>query len=293
MTPRIISGLRTGEPSVLGELFDAVGEELFQHCWLMVRSREAALAVVRDTIIVAHAHIDRLRDLGQLRPWLYALTRAECQCYTSTAPEEAVQALNAAEDGARLMAWSAVMSLPSAEREMLDLTARRGMSASDAGLVTGLGADAANLIEQAHASLQQTLSAEIAARHPGVALGKVSPAKVYARLPWPDLPPGTRAYILACFTDERWAGHLALVASRMPPLDSAGFPLSAERELAPPREPAPPIPEAAVASTPPDGWRAARTPPDGWRAARTPPDGWPAAGVAAAGLIVGENHTRV
>ncbi|HEX8009156.1 MAG TPA: RNA polymerase sigma factor, partial [Trebonia sp.] len=282
---------------MLVELFDAVGEELFQHCWLMVRSRGTALAVVRDTIIVAHAHIDRLRDPGQLRPWLYALTRSECRCYTPTAPEEAVQALNAAEDGARLMAWSAVMSLPPVEREMLDLTAMRGMSASDAGLVTGLGADAANLIEHARASLQQTMSAEIAARSPGIALGTVSAVKVYARLPWPDLPPGTRAYILACFADERWAGHLALAASRVPPLDSAGFPLSAERELASPREPAPPVPKAAVASTAPDGWPVAstapngrpvaRTVPDGWPVTRTVPDGLPVAGVTAHGIDVG------
>lgn len=262
MTPRIIDGLRTGEPGALGELFDAVGEELFQYCWLMVRGREAALAVVRNTIIVAHVHIDQLRDPNQLRTWLYALARAECQRYASAAPEEAVPD----GDEARLMAWSAVMRLPSAEREMLDLTARRGMSASDAGLVTGLGVGAASLIEQARASLQQTMTAEIAARRPGVAPGKVSPAKVYARLPWPVLPPGMRADILACFTDERQAGHLTPAASR-----GGGLPL-----------------DAAVASTAPDGLPVvASTAPDGLPVTSTVPDGLPVVGVAAAGVDAG------
>jgi hypothetical protein len=103
------------------------------------------------------------------------------------------------------MAWSAVMSLSAAEREVLDLTVMCGMSASDAGLVTGLGADAASLIEQARANLQRAMGAEIAVRRPGVEPGRVSAAKVYARLPWPSLPPGTHADILACFADKRRA----------------------------------------------------------------------------------------
>jgi DNA-directed RNA polymerase specialized sigma24 family protein len=201
MTHRIVSGLRAGEPGAVSELFGAVGEELFQYCWLMVRSRDTAFAVVRDTMIAAHARIDRLRNPGQLRPWLYALARMECERYTPAASEGAVLLLNASGDETRLMAWRAVMSLPPAEREILDLTARLGMSAADAGLVTGLGDGATSLIEQARANLQQAMVAEIAARRPGLVSGRVSPRKVYARLPWPASPPGMRADILACFPE--------------------------------------------------------------------------------------------
>jgi DNA-directed RNA polymerase specialized sigma24 family protein len=252
--PRIVSALRAREPDALGELFDAHGEELFHYCWLMAHSRDAALVAVRDAMIVAQAHIERLRDPGQLRPWLYALARVECRRHMLAAPEDADQAPGAADGESRLMAWSAVMSLPPAEREVLDLTARCGMSARDAGLVTGLGADAAALVDQARASLQQAMSTEVAARRPGVVPGRVSPARVYERLPWPPPPPGMRAEILACFGDERQARYLALAVSQVPPLDSAGFPVSAERQVAPPPEPRV-SPEAAVlpeAALPPE-----------------------------------------
>ncbi|MDT0327167.1 RNA polymerase sigma factor [Nocardiopsis lambiniae] len=59
-------------------LLDAYGEELFRRCILALGDRDAAHVVLRDTLIVACAHIGRLTDADRLGEWLHALTEVEC-----------------------------------------------------------------------------------------------------------------------------------------------------------------------------------------------------------------------
>ncbi|WP_017588268.1 RNA polymerase sigma factor [Nocardiopsis ganjiahuensis] len=83
MTDRdLLHALRSGRsPSAdaYGRLLDAYGEELYRRCILVLRDRDAAHVVLRDTLIVAHAHILRLSDADRLGEWLHALAEAECQ----------------------------------------------------------------------------------------------------------------------------------------------------------------------------------------------------------------------
>lgn len=75
---QIVAALRANSADAPGELFDAYGEQLIAHCWQALRSDDATLIAVRDTMIVAQAHAYRLGDPELLEPWLLALARAEC-----------------------------------------------------------------------------------------------------------------------------------------------------------------------------------------------------------------------
>lgn len=69
---------RTGDPGAVAAIHDAHADGLFQHCWFMLGNQDVAQVALRDSLIVADAHRVRLAEPGLLRPWLYALARAEC-----------------------------------------------------------------------------------------------------------------------------------------------------------------------------------------------------------------------
>lgn len=74
--------LRSSRPSAAcayARLFDAYGDELYRACRAFLRDHDSAQAALRDTFIVAGAHIHRLGDAGRLREWLLAVARAECE----------------------------------------------------------------------------------------------------------------------------------------------------------------------------------------------------------------------
>ncbi len=165
--PRLAAALLTSSPDALAELFDAYGDRLFRYCWSMLRSRELAQVALRDTLLVAQAHIARLadpEDPESLGPWLYSLARAECRRHQAVAAADADesparQGLPAAD--ARLMSWNAAMSLDAAEFEALDLACRHYV---DLGQVLGLpAADAEDLLDRARQNLERALGAEILA----------------------------------------------------------------------------------------------------------------------------------
>lgn len=60
------------------ELLDTYGDELYRCCILALADRDAAHVVLRDVLIAARAHIDKVRDPDDLRDWLRALAEAEC-----------------------------------------------------------------------------------------------------------------------------------------------------------------------------------------------------------------------
>ncbi|ASU85764.1 hypothetical protein CDO52_25815 [Nocardiopsis gilva YIM 90087] len=77
----LVHALRSNriQPSdAYARLYDAYGEELYRECWVSLRDTDMAHTVLRDTFIVARAHIDRLSDSARLREWLIAIARAEC-----------------------------------------------------------------------------------------------------------------------------------------------------------------------------------------------------------------------
>ncbi len=111
------------------------GDRLFRYCWQLLRNREIAQIALRDTLLVADAHIGRLADPQLLGSWLYALARAECRRRRAVQPslaDEPPARPSQRDADSRLMAWNAVMSMAADEQEALDLTCRHDV---DLGLV--------------------------------------------------------------------------------------------------------------------------------------------------------------
>src|SRR5690348_14041424 len=145
--PRLAAALLESSPDALAELFDAYGDRLFRYCWGMLRSRSRAQVALRDTLLVAQAHIARLadpEDPASLAPWLYSLARAECRRHQPVPPADADESparLGLAAADARLVSWNAAMSLTDAEFEALDLACRHYV---DLAQVLGLPAGEAD-----------------------------------------------------------------------------------------------------------------------------------------------------
>src|SRR5260370_14808390 len=101
---------------------------LFAYCWFVLRNADAAQVAVRDSLIVAQAHIARLTEPELLEPWLYALARAEClRRRPSPANDPGGTTARSPEQDADagVIAWHAVMDLGPLEREALELSTRR------------------------------------------------------------------------------------------------------------------------------------------------------------------------
>jgi DNA-directed RNA polymerase specialized sigma24 family protein len=166
--PRLAAALLASSPDALAGLFDAYGDRLFRYCWSVLRSREQAQVALRDTLLVAQAHIARLadpEDPESLGPWLYSLARAECrrhQAVPAAGADESPARLDLPAGDARLMSWNAAMSLQADEFEALDLACRHYV---DLGQVLGLPAAAAeDLLDRARQQLERALGAEILTR---------------------------------------------------------------------------------------------------------------------------------
>src|ERR1700727_731672 len=136
--PLLVDALRGRDPGAPGALYDTHGASLYRYCWFILRNSGAAQIALRDTLVVAEAHIGRLQTPALLRPWLFALARAEClrRQPSPGAPHDAAIARPDQPDAdRRLIAWQAVMSLNALEREALELTIRHDMDVASAALV--------------------------------------------------------------------------------------------------------------------------------------------------------------
>ena len=89
----LVSALRAADPDALPDaqaaLFDAYADRLFGYCWFMLRNADLAQIALRDTLVVAQAHIGRLADSGKFDSWLYSLARVECRRRRPVPPGEA------------------------------------------------------------------------------------------------------------------------------------------------------------------------------------------------------------
>jgi len=83
-------------------LYDAYGDELYRLCLRRLGDPDKAQAVLRDTFIVAGAHIHRLTDSGRLREWLAAIARAECEYHLPPDADRAAESAALAPPGGGL-----------------------------------------------------------------------------------------------------------------------------------------------------------------------------------------------
>ncbi|WP_327088782.1 sigma-70 family RNA polymerase sigma factor [Nonomuraea sp. NBC_01738] len=271
----LVEALRTQDPGALAVLYDTHAEGIYRYCWSLLLSSDSAQVALRDTLIAAEAHIDALADPERLRPWLYALARGECLRRRRPVPPDAGEALGEAappddpgDADLRIMAWNATQSLPSADRELLELTARHALSTSDVAAILGSSPRQVEVAEEeARERLRDAITAEfLAGKGPYDCPGRariltgfsgdltaemrgqlvrhvthcemcsphrtrqVSAAKVFELLPAPSLPESLRVRVLSCFVDPELVPYRRYIAKRSAALDAAGFPCPGEKK---------------------------------------------------------------
>ncbi|MEU7897289.1 sigma-70 family RNA polymerase sigma factor [Nonomuraea sp. NPDC049152] len=269
----LVEALRARDPGALAALYDSHAESIYRYCWTLLNSPDSAQVALRDTLIAADAHVGALAEPDRLRGWLYALARQECLRRRTAAVEDVTETLVAvppvadpADADLRFMAWNAVRSLTAAETELLELTARHGLSTSDVAAVLGV---TPRQIEVAHESARERLgdaiTAEVLARkelydcaqRAAILTGfsgeltaemreqvvlhlgrceicaphrsrQVAIAKVFELLPTVVLPETLRVRVMSCFVDPELLPYRSYVARRSAALDAAGFPQTGE-----------------------------------------------------------------
>jgi DNA-directed RNA polymerase specialized sigma24 family protein len=266
----LVEALRSGDPAAIGSVYDAYAERVFAFCWFLLRSREAAEVALRDTLIVAYAHIGRLRDHDRFAAWLYAIARVECARHPAPPgrrPDIPVARHDQDDVDQRIIAWQAVMGLPTLTRDVLELLLRHGLAVPDLAAVCAVSPkEVEATLARSGAELRAALTAEILAHEgpygcperaallrtrldalaPGLrarllrhatecevcgafVIDIVSPAKVYGLLPRAVPAPGLRRRVLSCFTDPALLTYRTFVTDRVAGFTKAGFPVARRR----------------------------------------------------------------
>ncbi|MQY05926.1 RNA polymerase sigma factor [Actinomadura macrotermitis] len=219
----LVRALRARDPGAVAAVYDAYGERLHAFCWFRTRDRGVARAALRDALIVAEAHVERLREPRRLGAWLYALARQECarQMADGERTPEEVRASTVRQG----KAWEAVNALPPPDRELLELRFLHGLPPEEIAAVLQVPEEQVRgRLEPAQAGL-----AALLARGEEERSRRVAPGKVFAALPVPGPPADLRAEVVACSADPELAGRRSFVATRVTGLGEDGFPC-------PPRE---------------------------------------------------------
>lgn len=163
----LVEALRERDPVAPAAVYDAHADRLYAYCWFQLRSRDAAQVALRDTFIVAEAHIGKLRDPDRFGPWLYAIARLECARRlppTEQPPDVPVASHDQEDVDQRIMAWQAVQALRPVSREILELRVRHQLSVPDLAAVFDVPLkDAQAALDSAHGELEESLTAEILA----------------------------------------------------------------------------------------------------------------------------------
>jgi DNA-directed RNA polymerase specialized sigma24 family protein len=164
----LVEALRERNAGAPADMYVAYADRLYAYCWFQLRERDTAQVALRDTFVVAEAHIDKLRDPDRFGPWLYAIARLECvrRSPVRERPPDLPVASHDQEDvDQRITAWEAVAALRAVSREVLELRVRHQMSIPDLAAILGVPAkEAEATLESAHGELEAALTAEILAK---------------------------------------------------------------------------------------------------------------------------------
>jgi DNA-directed RNA polymerase specialized sigma24 family protein len=164
---RLVETMRSRDPAAMGAVYDNYAGRLFAFCWFLLRSREAAEVALRDTLIVAAAHIGKLRDPDRLAAWLYAIARVECArrpAPPERRPDMPIASHDQDDVDQRVMAWGAVMGLPRLTGEVLELLLRHRFAVPDVAAVLAVPPkEVEAALARSRAELQVALTAELLA----------------------------------------------------------------------------------------------------------------------------------
>jgi DNA-directed RNA polymerase specialized sigma24 family protein len=82
----IVAAIAAGGVGGIARAYDKYAASLYGYCHWMVPEPSDAAVALQDTFIIAATRLAVLRDPRKLRPWLYAVARAECRRWLDRAP---------------------------------------------------------------------------------------------------------------------------------------------------------------------------------------------------------------
>ncbi|GAA4197402.1 sigma factor-like helix-turn-helix DNA-binding protein [Microbispora amethystogenes] len=137
---RLLEALRRGDAEAAPALYDAYADRLSDYAYTLLRDLEAAARAMHDALVAGSCYAERLTEPARLRAWLYALTRSECAAPGTTGGHAGpVIALDESADPPLAALVQEVLGeLGAAEREVLTLAVRHGLTPAEAGSVLGL-----------------------------------------------------------------------------------------------------------------------------------------------------------
>src|SRR5256884_6085522 len=174
----VVAAIVAGDPAGLAEAYDRYATPLYSFCRTMLREPADAADAVQDTFVIAAPRISGLRQPDRLRSWLYAVARNECYRRLRAGSqhasiEEASDVTDEAADVAadveradlRALVRDALGGVGPAEREVLELQLRQGLSGGEVASVLGISRNHAHaLLSRARDQLATSLGALVVAR---------------------------------------------------------------------------------------------------------------------------------
>lgn len=177
----MVAAIAAGNPAGIAAAYDRYAAALYAYCqWMLDQPTDAAEAL-RDSFVVASATIGDLADGADLRPWLYALTRRQCQWQLravgpnrdgqddadALAETEGLPDVRGDLDPDKLLSLirGILAELPPHEREVIELSLRHDLHDADLAEVLGVSWSRAHaLTARSRSSLEKALGALLIAR---------------------------------------------------------------------------------------------------------------------------------
>jgi RNA polymerase sigma factor (sigma-70 family) len=176
----LVADVLTGDRAAFAEIYDRHADRLYDFAHSMLRNREDASDAVADAFVTLAEKLGQLREPDRLRPWLYAIVRAEClrrikgrqrfvfggddrlTDMADTAPS--ADDLAAASELQQLV-WDAAGGLVERDRALLDLHLRQGLDGADLGEAMGVSAASAYvMMNRLRGQLERSVGALLVAK---------------------------------------------------------------------------------------------------------------------------------
>ncbi|MGN9784048.1 sigma-70 family RNA polymerase sigma factor [Nonomuraea sp. ZG12] len=164
----LVKALRRADTGAPDRLYGAYAERLFDYASSLLGDRDRAADCVHDALVTAQGCVDRLKDAGRLRPWLYALTRFQAMARLGHRGQDRTPppAIEDPEDPELAeLVRETLGELSRNAREVLELSLRHGLTASEVGSVLGLTSrQVAGRLGRARDTLENAAAAVVLAR---------------------------------------------------------------------------------------------------------------------------------
>ena len=171
----VAAAIAAGDPAGIALAYDRYAAALYGYCHWMLHDPASAAEAVRDTFVIAAATLGDLPEAPELRPWLYAVARTECQRLLHTTVRardgQVDPDLTAGVGGdfaqaeLRTMAGTILAQLKPREREVIELSLRHDLYGSDLAEALGMSSHRTHaLAARARARLEKALGALLVVR---------------------------------------------------------------------------------------------------------------------------------